>query len=380
MKFRSMMIKNISQAKNFLTRFWNLENDERPAFMIGYVGPEVVGGEPVKSALFSTDGTETVKDRLLDPKKYLEAQLREIEAQMKLTGDYVPGLCPSLGVVAIASAFGCEVVWWDNDFPAARPVIEDNLQQIYDIKTPSVTDGELKRVLDYMRYFIEKTERQLPIRLTDIQGPLDNAALILGHNNLLTAMLTHPEEVHHLMQLVTDLTIDLVKAQREICRKHEVEFVPAMFQPWLPDGMGVSVSNDDWVMISPEMHDQFHVPYLNQLSEEFGGIYVHSCGNWIHQFPSLENVYQLRGIEFGASEVPFAEVLDYFGGRIPLACRVGFNRDIRFRGMADYVSRILKAAKTCRGLFINVDVTNGVLGADWPVTNLQEIYQLLGIS
>ena len=298
---------------------------------------------------------------------------------LNFTGDFVPSLCPSLGVIAIASAFGAEVVWWEKDFPAVKPVINNNPQQVYELKPPAITDGELGRILDYTRFFISETKGSLPIRLTDIQGPLDNASLIMGHNLLMLAMLSYPEEVHYLMRLVTDCMISFIKAQREIVRQARVEFVPAMFQPWLPDGEGISISNDDWVMISPEMHDQFHIPYLNELSEEFGGIYLHSCGNWFHQLPSLKKIVNLRGIEFGASEVPFQAVFNELADKAVLACRVGFNREKAFKSMADYVQEILQAAKSNRGLFINVDVTNGVLDDDWPETDLDQIYQLLRI-
>lgn len=365
------------KGKNFLNKFWNLENDDRPAFMISYVGPKVKGGEPVNSALFSTDGIDTVSDRLLDPKKYLKAQLTEIEGQIKLKGDYVPSLCPSLGVVAIPSAFGCEVVWWEKDFPSCKPALSEDPFDVYKIEKPKADSGELKRVLDYTKYFLEKTSGKLPIRLTDIQGPLDSAALIFGHNNLLMAMHTNPEEVHHLMKLVTELTIDFIKEQRKIVVDAGAEFVPAMFQPWLPDGFGVSISNDECVMISSEMHDEFHLPYINQLAEEFGGIYIHSCGNWLHQFNSLEKIKNLRGLEFGASEANYEEVLERFNGKIQLACRIGFNQNIKFNSIKDYVERILKSKKTNRGLFINVDVTNGLIDETWPETDLNEIYKLL---
>jgi hypothetical protein len=119
---------------------------------------------------------------------------------------------------------------------------------------------------------------------------------------------------------------------------------------------------------------------VNQLSKEFGGIYIHSCGNWTHQFPSLDKVHRLRGLEFGASEAPYQDVIRHFGGKIPLACRVGLNQQIKFQGMVDYVTSILNSSKTTRGLFINVDITNGITGEDWPVTDLHEIYQLMRLN
>jgi len=42
-----------------------------------------------------------VRDRLLDPEKFLKAQLSEIEDELALEGDFVPCLCPAFGVVNI---------------------------------------------------------------------------------------------------------------------------------------------------------------------------------------------------------------------------------------------------------------------------------------
>ena len=364
-------------ARDFLTRLWALENDDRPGVLVGYVGPRVKGGAPIRSALFSTEGKDTVKARLLDPAKFLAAQLEEIEGQAKLRGDLVPALCPTLGVIAVPSAFGAEVVWWENDFPGVRPLIGDRPDKVRGLARPRVTDGELGRILDYTRVFLERTAGRMPIRLGDIQGPLDNAALIFGHTAFLEALITAPREVHRLLDMVTDLMIEFAAAQRGLVRTAGAEFVPSSFQPWLPDGQGLSIANDVAVMLSPALHDEFGVPYLNRLSEAFGGLYIHSCGDWTHLFPSLEKVRGLRGLEFGASEAPYAKVLARFGGRAVLACRIGLNRDIRFSGMADFVGRVIGAAPTPRGLFLHVDITNGLVGEDWPETDLEEIYALL---
>lgn len=366
--------ERIAANRAFLERLWRLENDERPGFLIGYTGPRQRGGPPVVSALFSSDGTESVRDRLLDPAKFLRAQLAEIEGQLALRGDLVPALCPTLGVVAIPSAFGCEVLWFERDFPAVRPVLDGDPAAVYDLQMPGVRDGLLGCILDYTRCFRSATQGAYPIRLTDIQGPLDSAALIMGHNDFLLAMRTDPAAVHHLLQMVTDLTIAFVRAQREAARD---DFVPSLFQPWMPDGWGLSVSNDECVMISAADHDEFALPYLNQLADAFGGLYIHSCGNWLHQLPSLEQVHNLRGLEFGASETPFAPVLERFGGRVVVACRVGLHRETKFAGMADYVRRVLAARRTNRGLFIHVDVTNGLIDESWPETDLEEIYRLI---
>jgi hypothetical protein len=367
----------MTDARGFLRRLWALENDDRPGSLVGYVGPRVRGGSPVRSALFSTEGRDTVKQRLLDPLKFLAAQLEEVEGQSKLRGDLVPALCPTLGVIAVPSAFGSEVLWWENDFPAVRPLVGDRPELVRTLRRPRTTDGQLGRILDYTRVFLERTEGRMPVRLGDIQGPIDNAALIFGHTSFLEALLTAPREVHALLDMVTDLMIEFAEAQRALVRAAGAEFVPSSFQPWIPDGLAISVANDVGVMLSPDLHDEFSVPYLDRLSDAFGGIYIHSCGDWTRLFPSLEKVRGLRGLEFGASEAPYDKVLARFGGRTVLACRVGLHRDIRFGGMADFVRRVVAAAPTPRGLFIHVDITNGLTGPDWPETDLDEISAIL---
>jgi hypothetical protein len=257
-----------------------------------------------------------------------------------------------------------------------RPVA-GGLDTLRRFERPKVTGGELGRILEYTRVFLERTEGTMPIRLGDIQGPLDNAALICGHTDFLEALITAPAAAHRLLSTVTDLMIEFATAQREIVRAAGAEFVPSSFQPWLPDGRGLSIANDVGVMLSPELHDEFSVPYLNRLSDAFGGVYIHSCGDWTRLFPSLEKVRNLRGLEFGGSEAPYDRVLGRFGGKTVLACRVGLNRDIRFTGMADFARRVIAAAPTPRGLFLHVDITNGLTGDNWPETDLEEIYALL---
>ncbi|MEW6073225.1 MAG: uroporphyrinogen decarboxylase family protein [Planctomycetota bacterium] len=358
------------EARDFLARLWRLENEERPGFVIGDLGP---GGNGVTSSLFSKGRSgESLRERLLDPDRYLAAQMAEIAEQAAVAGDYVPALCPSLGVVAIPSAFGCPIVWSDDAFPAARPIVGDDPERVFDLPRPRVTDGLLGRILDYTAYFRARTG--LPVRVTDIQGPLDSAALVHGHTEFLLAMRTAPAAVEHLLGLVTDLTIDFVRAQREAAG----EFVPSLFQPWMPDGLGLSLSNDDGVMISAACHDRFAVPFVNRISRAFGGVYLHSCGNWEHLLPSLEKIENLRGLEFGAGETSFPAVEARFGGRLVRSTRVGLNRDIHFRSIADYVRSILAQKRTNRGLFIQVDITNGIPGDDWVGTTLDEVYALVG--
>ena len=366
----------IAASKAFLTRLWNLENDERPGFMIGYVGPRVRGGTTSENVLFVREGQGSFRERLLDPERYLRTQVDVCVKMLANRGDFVPVVSPMIGIVAIPSALGCPVEWWENDLPAVRPA-SGSLADIAALPRPALSAGVMGMALEFTRHWLERTRGAFPIGPVDCQSPLDLAALVLGHNRYLEALYTHPREIKQLLQMLTEAMIEFISAQRQMVIAAGAEFVPSYAYPWLPDGYGINIAHDENVMISAGMHDEFALPYLNQISEAFNGIFIHSCGRFAHQLKSFARVHRLRGLEFGASEAPFGPVMEAFNGKIVLSVRIGLNQEIVFPSMTGFVRQILAARRTNRGLFINCDITNGIIPAGWPEVDLNEIYQLI---
>jgi len=189
--------------------------------------------------------------------------------------DFVPHLQPQMGVGIFASAFGCETDFPADQFPRAHYLIKpgDPADRVNQIEPPGIRDGLLGQVLDFADYFNKKAGHKYPIAMTDLQGPMDTAYLVWNPTDFMMAMYDYPDEVHRLMRLCTDLVIDFVKAFRSRVN----EMIPSHFPPaYLPDGRGITVSEDVLAVLSPDLYETFSLPYINELSEEFGGILIHS--------------------------------------------------------------------------------------------------------
>jgi hypothetical protein len=209
-------------------------------------------------------------------------------------------------------------------------------------------------MLNVTDYFVTSTGERFPIQMTDIQSPVDTAYLIWDSTAFMMAMYDHPRKVHHLMRLVTDLTIEFVKEHRA----RSPEFIPMHYPAiWYPDGMGLAISDDALAVLSPQTYNEFALPYTNELAEEFNGVFIHSCGDIRHQFDNLEKVYKLRGINFGATETPFESVWERFNGRTAIVPHTGLNKDIHFTTQIEFVQHILRVKTHNRGLLIVVDPT-----------------------
>jgi len=346
--------------------FWALEDRERPLWLIP--------SEPVltASALLMEPLTRLFREKEVQ----LRASLNVLNWRETITAgdDFVPHLEPYGGVTVFASAFGSEVEFFDHTLPWAHPVIkaDDPPEKVYELPAPKITDGQLGEMLEFIDYFVEQTKGRYPIANTDLQGPLDTAYLVWDSSAFMLAMYTNPKEVHHLMRLVTDLIIDYVKE----ARKHSPEFIPCHYPPlYIPDGEGLQISDDGLAVISAKLYEEFCLPYVNELSEEFGGISIHSCGNFVHQFDNLAKVHNLRGLNFGASETPFEAVWERFNGKTAIIPHLGLNNssgDIHFADTQEYMEHVLRTKTHNRGF--------GIIVLPLPEDHLNEIGGVEGFA
>jgi hypothetical protein len=326
--------------------FWNLEEVGRPLWLFATlpgITPARLGKRPL--AVFLKDREVQLKDQL--------AMLRWRES-CGFEDDFIPHLQPQQGITVFASAFGCAVDY-DHDFPWAAALITaaDPPDRVYELPGPRCDDGQLGEMLEFTDYFVRETGGRYPIAVTDMQGPVDTAALIWDANAFMLAMYDHPRQVHHLMRRVTDLIIAFVNKQRSRCP----EFIPCHYPAvYLPDGMGLALSEDFLAVLNAELYHDFALPYVNELAEEFGGVLIHSCGNFTHQLENLRQVTRLRGVDFGASETPFEAVWQALGGKTAVITHLGLNKEIHFPTALNYVESVLRARTHNRGLCFLVDV------------------------
>ena len=203
----------------------------------------------------------------------------------RVSDDIVPYFMPWYGTGVLASAFGCEIRrgQQDDDPAVAGPCIHSPADAAA-LRLPAVgRAGWMPRVLDAIDYAV--SEGDLPVGLTDMQGPLDTLGLMCGQAQLYQWMYSEPRMVHDLMALVTSAFIEWVRVQKAhigepLDSSHGLQGV---FSP----GVGVWESADDLVLLDPGLYREFVAPYVTRLLTAFGGGSIHFCGNGLHQIETL---------------------------------------------------------------------------------------------
>jgi hypothetical protein len=264
--------------------------------------------------------------------------------------DYVPTLGTGAGTCAMATAFGCREIE-NNGLFSVEPCIREP-EEIDAIRKPAVTDGKLGRILEQTRAIAACADPRLPIRIMDFQSPFTTVEQMLGSDRFFLMPYDHPGRLHALMDVVTDFAIAFFKAQMAAAGP---AVCPGIWPSiWFPASAGIQMSCDNMVNVSPEVYDEFVVPYNSRISEAFGGLFLHSCTIREENLASIRKIRGLTGVNCDIStSVTVARLLEVFGDETVVAPHCYINTNTNFPGYAEFMAHCLEGWRPGKRLFIH---------------------------
>jgi uroporphyrinogen-III decarboxylase len=196
--------------------------------------------------------------------------------------------------------------------------------------------------------------------------------LIVDDQVLLEAMYTHPEEIHRLLGMVTDFIIAFAREARRLLPRP----VPTSFSDvYFPDGQGICLCDDLAAVVSPWLYRDFVLPHMNRVSDAFGGLFLHACGNPSAVFPVWGEIRGFRGLDIGATEADLAQAFRWFSGSAVIACHVGLNSAPHFGSRLAVVEEVLQHVTLESSVLINASTyianLSAMTPAEWDAESAQ---------
>ena len=225
----------------------------------------------------------------------LDFQVKGIENHLNnVDDDYIPYLMPWYGVGVVPNLFGCNIKFFKSDDPASTTYGIKKLEDVKKMKIPDFHKNDLsKKVLETIKYFKENSS--IPVGVTDMQSTLDCITLIAGYENLFYWMKDRPDLVDVLFEVVNDTLIEWVKLQKQV-NGEKINSSNGLINVWTPDGIGIWFSDDDAVILSPDLFKRFVLSKYDKLFGAFGSGMVHWCGNANHQVENYLNISPIRAV------------------------------------------------------------------------------------
>jgi uroporphyrinogen-III decarboxylase len=213
-----------------------------------------------------------------DMKRSLELQLGALEKSMLFEADVPNFLEPWYGIGTIASAFGGDYIWPENNAPALTTRFS-SIDELLAYEPQEISTTNIGRhTLNMIEYFMDRTKGRLPVSLTDIQSPLNMVGHLFPLDQFFMNMLIEPEKVAQLFEILAGLSIRFNQEQVKLIGNALA--LPGHGFASSTQWKGLGMSDDNAIMISPELYAEFAAPFAEKICTPLGGPVFHSCGDW----------------------------------------------------------------------------------------------------
>jgi len=251
-------------------------------------------------------------------KEWLPAVVQDFETRLKwhnaLGDDAVPYVNIQTGTEIFAAAFGCPVHMYDDAPPCALPLVT-TADDAGRLPVPGLDARPLARVFELAELVRGEVGADVPISVPDIQSPFDIAALVWRKEDLFAAMYERPGAVKRLVDKCHRLLVDFLFEFRRRFPNCNLCHCP---NAWAPPELGAWLSEDEAGSLSTAMFEEFCLPSLVELSERFGGLFVHCCAAADHQYDSFRKIPNLRGLNRVFQAPGPRPAIEAFSGRTVL--------------------------------------------------------------
>jgi uroporphyrinogen-III decarboxylase len=266
----------------------------------------------------------SIMDYFTSEELWFEANLKAVDQFPEVM--FLPGFWSEFGMCTEPSAFGAKCSWSPTELPFADKIIHD-ASEINSLSKPNpATDGLTPFVLKRLQHYQSKIEQAgHAIRFAVARGPLNIASFLMGSTEFLMATHTNTDEIHKLLNLITDFTIDWLDLQ--------VKTFPTIDGIFILDDIVGFVGDADFKEIA--------LPYLKKIFEAFDVQvkFFHNDAAGLVCAPYLPEIgVNLFNFSF---EHAFSEMKELTGNKVSLLGNIP-PRDVLAQGNEEQVEQSVK--------------------------------------
>lgn len=238
---------------------------------------------------------EVFRDGCRDMRQSLRWQLGGLTKSLKYLTDTPTYLEPWYGIGTTASAFGGEYDWPEGQAPVVRYLYK-SVQEVPELVPRDFGEVPImKHTLEMIEYFLEQTQGRVPISWSDLQSPLNVATELVDISGFLLAFYDAPDRVKEILAPLSDAVIAFTQKQSDLIGDALAR--PGHGFASSHAGTGIGMSDDNLVMISPQMYEKFCVDNNAKIGAHFAGTVIHSCGNWGKWIEAVKKIPNLKMVD-----------------------------------------------------------------------------------
>ena len=237
---------------------------------------------------------------VLDPEQHFRNVMRDWDDAGPLDGDVFRVLTPYYPVPWIEAMCGCEVQY----FEASGAMTSRSLPGGWDQATKVRVQRDnpwLRKLIEFYTVLGELSGGRYPMGVVQpMRGPMDLIGALVGASEACTAMAERPDDARELLEVVTDVWIQVVSEQVAVIPTFEGGYGSNQhYALWVP-GTNATTQNDLASLISPRMYAEFLAPCDKRICDSLEYPIIHLHSNSMHVLDPVLDVDGFAAIQIGA--------------------------------------------------------------------------------
>jgi hypothetical protein len=263
----------------------------------GYI-PILYGGPLTAQQEEALPSTDNIRHEYESHEKTLINGLRGAAAAANVDSDSTPSIRANTGTGTVAAPFGVKY----EVFADKMPWISEHadLGGLDDFDADTAPLGEvLELALERSKYIAQQLQGSgITSFCFDTQGPFDAAHLVIG-DEIFYAMYDEPERVHRLLDNCTRMISRATRLYKQVTGE---PMDGGRHGEYTMKG-GIRVCEDTSTLLNRDQIHEFVIPYTRKLLQEFGGGWIHYCGDNEHLLEAfLDHIPEYSTVNFGNPE------------------------------------------------------------------------------
>jgi hypothetical protein len=290
----------------------------------------------------------SINEAFADREKMVLHQLRYCSDILQSGSGDLLAVRANYGTGILPTLFGAKLFMMDeklNTLPTTLPLgggIE-TLQRLIEAGIPDLQSGLGKLTLETTKYYKQlfapypNISHHIAVYHPDLQGPLDVCELLAG-SNLFLYLIDFPDIIKQLLKLITETYIFFMQEWNKIIKPQPYTVHWGMLMKG-----NVMLRDDSAVNLSPQMVEEFVLPYDQIIMDKFGGGAIHFCGKGDHFIEVISKIRGLYAINMGQPELNNMEII----------LQHTIQKGIKIIGLSQTVARSLQYKKHYPKSFIH---------------------------
>lgn len=159
----------------------------------------------------------------------------------------------------------------------SQPVIRslpDDVHRLRERMDGFMQRGLIPELIEKAHYFLEQTDRRIPLTLPDYQSPLGLASKLMPSSDLMMALLLAPDHVRELLDVVADIILEFIQGLERAVGDKDLLQANIM----LPEGCRGIIWDDFVSVITPEVYRAIATGPNDRILGYLGKGEMHTCG------------------------------------------------------------------------------------------------------